>query len=170
LNYHFRAGGDLVDEPPYDVSDHTKNKLYLTLAFMYLIVCVLIVGQPIIYSDSNSQSHEISHNVTLWAEPENYSYCVDIWFYSNHQDALVGYEYLDFAHFPVRPESPNMMDDDLFDLPRALDRFWVRIELCQPLVDDECVYSLRILEIGEPLSFYLGNHNLTILVIRAPTE
>ena len=138
---------------------------------MYLFVWVLsIVGRPIVYNDSNSSSHEISHNVTLWAEPANYSYCLDIWFYSNHQDALIGHNYLDFAHFPVYPEDSNMTDDGLFYLPGTLDRFWVRIELCQEPVVEECVYSLHILTIGEKLRIHLGGHDFTILVTRTQAE
>ena len=172
LNHHRRDSGNLVDEPPYDVSERTKSKLYLALGFMILLIYILYaivrpLGLPPSYDDL-----EPTHDLTLWAEPENYTYHVRIEFYGSQQDAIADHNRLAAASPMVRPDMSNMTESCIYYLPRTPNLFWVRVG-CSSEVEveiGEWTYALCVLRIGEPLRLQLEGHDLTILVTRAQIE
>jgi len=105
LSHHHRASGNIVDEPPYDVPERTKNKLYLALGFMILLIyCLYSIGSL----NGTPYSYEPSHHVTLWAQPTNDTYYVRLEFYDTQQDALGEHNRLARRVIQV---GPDMTDD-----------------------------------------------------------
>lgn len=171
LSHHHRASGNLVDEPPYDVSERTKNRLYLALGFMILLIYVMyIVVFPIVSSPS-SDYWEPTHDIILWAEPANYTFHVELEFYGSQQDAIDEYNKLGEASPMVRPDMSNMTESCIYNLPLTPNLFWVRVGYAPQLNHDlgEWTYSLHVLRIGELLRVHLEGHDFTILVTRAQT-
>lgn len=171
LNYHHKASGKLVEEPPYYVPERTKNKLYLALGFMILLIYVLHIVVTPLGSPPLDHLEEPTHNITIWTEPMNCSCTLELEFYGSAQDAIGETNRL--AHSAPWIGINTTIDEDcVYTLPQAPSRFWVRIGYA-PLINcetGEWVYGLYVLEIGEQLRIHLGGHEFTILVTRAPTE
>ncbi len=161
-----------MDEPPYDVSERTKSKLYLALVFMILLIYVLYsVVRPLGFPPP-SDNLEPTHDITLWAEPANYTYHVGLEFYGSQQDAMTGHNRLAHAASMVRPDMPNMTESHVYTLPQTPNLFWVRVGYV-PEIDGslgEWTYSLHVLRIGELLRVHLGGHDFAILVTRAQSD
>ena len=177
LSRHHGASGNIVDEPPYDVPERTKNKLYLALGFMILLKYILYtvvrpLGLPPSYDDL-----EPTHDLTLWAEPTNDTYYVSLEFYVTQQDALGEHNILARRTIQVRPDMTNMTEYSIYALPQAPRSFWVRVvhaihrEVPGPDGDlYDRVYSVHLLRIGELLTVHLGDHEFSILVTPVQTE
>jgi len=171
VRYHHRASGSLVDEPPYDVPERTKNKLYLALGFMILLIYVLHIVVTPLGSPPLDYLEEPTHNITIWTEPMNYSRILELEFYGSAQDAIGKTNRL--AHAAPSIGINTTIDEDcVYTLPQTPRWFWVRIGYA-PLINcetGEWVYGLYVLEIGEQLRIQLGGHDFTILVTRAQTQ
>lgn len=171
LNYHHRASGKLVDEPPYDVSDHTKNKLYLTLGFMILLIYIMHIVVSPLGQPSPSDDLEPTHYITIWTEPMNHTFHMVFEFYSSPQDAMTENNRLAGAAPMVGPNTTSG-EYVVYRLPQTIDLFWVRVGYAPETNGDleEWTYGMYVLGIGEQLRIHLGGHDFTILVTRAQTE
>ena len=172
LVYHQRASSSLVDEPPYYVPERTKNKLYLTLVFMILLIYVLYLVVTSLGSPPLDHLEEPTHNITIWTEPMNYRCTLEFEFYSSPQDAMTENNRLAHAAPEIQRNETKREDVCLYTLPQAPSRFWVRIGYANLTNGEsgEWVYDVYALIIGEYLSIHLGGRDFTILVARAQAE
>jgi hypothetical protein len=171
LKYHHRTKGNLVDEPPYYVPERTKNKLYLALGFMILLIYVLHIiviplGQP-----PPSDDLEPTHYITIWTEPMNHTFHMRFEFYSSPQDAISENNRLS-GSAPMVGSNTTTGEDVVYRLPQTIDLFWVRVGYAPQTTEDllEWTYGLYALRIGEQLRIHLSGHDFTILVTRAQTQ
>ena len=167
MSGHQSRSEGLVDEPPYDVSERTKNKLYLALALMYLLIFGLSVVPRFVFPSGGlgDSTHQPLHQITFLYEPANYTYYVELEFYGSQQDALAEQDSLAYVEFVVGPGTTTRSEDLLY-LPLTTDLFWVRVHLCKLLDVEESWYSLQTLRIGNSLMCHVGGHDFTILVER----
>ena len=172
LKYHHGASGGLVDEPPYHVPERTKNKLYLALVFMILLIYVLHIVVTPLGSPPLDHLEQPTHNITIWTEPMNHSCTLELEFYSSPQDAMTENNRLAHAAPQIQRNETKKEDVCLYTLPQAPNRFWVRIGYANLTNGEsgEWVYNVYALIIGEQLSIHLGGRDFTILVTRAQTE
>ncbi len=168
---HHRLSGNLVDEPLHDVSERTKNNLYLALGFMMLLIYVIYIVVVPLGLPPPSDDLEPTHDIILWAEPANYTYTVLIEFYGSQQDAIDEYNRLGAASPTVRPDMGNMTESCIYRIPQTIDLFWVRVGYAPEIDHDlgEWTFSLHVLRIGELLRVHLEGHDFAILVTRAQT-
>ena len=171
LIYHRRASESLVDESPYYVPERTKNKLYLALIFMILLIYVIHIvvtplGQPPSFDDL-----EPTHDITIWTEPMNFTFHMMFEFYNSPQDAISENNRLSGAAPMVGPNTTTG-EYVVYRLPQTIDLFWVRIGYAPQTNGDlgEWTYGLYVLKIGEQLRIHLGGHDFTILVTRSQAE
>lgn len=172
LNYHHRASAKLVDEPPYYVPERTKNKLYLALVFMILLIYVIHIVVTPLGQRPQSVDLEPTHHITIWTEPVNYTCTLEFEFYNSPQDAMTESNRLAHAAPEIQRNEAKRDDVYLYTLPQAPNRFWVRIGYTNLTNGEpvEWVYDIYALIIGEHLSIHLGGRDFTILVTRAQNE
>lgn len=168
MKYHHRTSGNLVDEPPYYVPERTKNKLYLALGFMILLIYVLHIVVTPLGQPPPSDDLEPTHYITILTEPMNHTFHMRFDFYSSPQDAISENNRLSGSAPMVGPNTTTG-EDVVYRLPQTNDLFWVRVGYAPQTNEDllEWTYGLYALRIGEQLSIHLGGHDFTILVTRA---
>ena len=171
MSNHHRANESLVDEPPYDVPEHTKNKLYLTLGFMILLIYIVYIVVTPLGSPPPSDDLEPTHHITIWTEPMNHTSHMRFEFYGSPQDAISETNRLSGSAPMVGPNTTTE-EYAVYRLPQTFDLFWVRVGYAPQTDEDllEWTYGLYTMRIGEQLEIHLGGHEFTILVTRAQTE
>ncbi len=172
MNYHHKARGKLVEEPPYYVPERTKNKLYLALGFMILLIYVLHIVVTPLGRPPLDHLEEPTHNITIWTEPMNHRFPMLFEFYNSPQDAMTENNRLAGAAPSIQPNVTVREGVCLYTLPQTPSRFWVRIGYANLTngESEDWVYGVYALIIGEHLSIRLGGRDFTILVTRTQTE
>jgi hypothetical protein len=171
LRCHQRKSGNLVDEDPHYVPERTKNKLYLALAFMILLIYVIYIVVTPLGSPSLDYLEEPTHNITIWTEPMNHTFHMRFEFYSSPQDAISETNRLSGSAPMVGPNTTTG-EDVVYGLLQTIDLFWIRVGYAPQTNEDllEWSYGLYALRIGEHLRIHLSGHEFTILVTRAQTQ
>lgn len=166
LSHQQRKSTELVIEPPYDVDYQTKNKLYLALILMMIILFGIYSIEQYIASSQFDPIYEPSHNIILWTKSENYTYLVDIAFYGSKQDEIVEQNRLAQASISVRPDMSERIDSVLYALPYTQSVFWIRVGFGYEVAEDEWQweYTSDILKLGVELCVHIEGHEFVILV------
>ena len=166
LNHQHRKITELVIESSYEVDERTKNKLYLALVLMMILVFGLYGIERYVDLPQNEPTHEPSHDIIIWAIPENYTYEVEIFIYGNQQDAINGKNRLAGTSITVRPDMSGRIESALYSLPYTYNLLWLRIGFGYELAEDDWqwVYTFDILRLGVELYTHIEGHDFTILV------
>ena len=166
LSHQQKQNSNLVIEPPYDVDERTKNRLYLALILIMIFISGVYGIEQYVELPQNDSTYEPSHDIIIWAKPENYTYEVEIMFYGSKQDTITEHNRLAGTSVTVRPDMPERIESALYALPYTQSVFWIRIGFGYEVAEDEWqwVYTSDILRLGVELCVHIEGHEFVILV------
>ncbi len=155
-----------MNEPSYAVDWRVENKVYLALILMVILISAIYGTERYAELHANDRYYEHTHDMTVWAIPENYIYVVEIEFCSSREDAYAGQNVLMGTGVTVRPDMPEKIEQALYGLPVTYSGFWVRVGFGYELAENEWqwTYDYGSLQLGVETSFYLEGRVFTILV------
>lgn len=166
LSHHQREGAGLVIRPSYEVDEQTEKRLRRALVFMIVLLLVVYGIEQYDWSRQIDTTYEPSHDIILWTESENYTYEVEVSFYTNGQDAMYERNRVTQTSVTVRSDMPEMVESVVYNLPYTQDVFWVRVGFGKMLAEDEWewVYRTGTLRLGVKLVVNLEGHEFAVLV------
>jgi hypothetical protein len=108
---------------------------------------------------------EPTHNETLWVQPENYTYYLEIGFYNTQDDAFAERNMYITETSIIRPFSEEQRDSVLYGIPKTLDSVWLRIAYFEEGDDEDLAeFIVLMLTMGVSLHFRIEGHDFTILI------
>ncbi|MFX1416026.1 MAG: hypothetical protein ACFFC0_04390 [Promethearchaeota archaeon] len=108
---------------------------------------------------------EPTHNKTLWVQPENYTYYLDIEFYSSQEDAWASQNRYVGSTSAIRPFSEEKRESVLYGIPKTIDSLWLRIACFEEGENEDLAeFIVLMLTVGTPLYFRIEGHDFTLLI------
>ena len=108
---------------------------------------------------------EPTHDETLWVQPENYTYYLEIEFYSSQDDAWASQNRYVGSTSAIRPFSEEKRESVLYGIPKTIDSLWLRIAYFEEGENEDLAeFIVLMLTVGTSLHFRIEGHDFTLLV------
>jgi len=106
-----------------------------------------------------------THNETLWVQPENYTYYLEVGFYSTQEDAWASQNAYVRHTSVIRQSSDEKRESVLYGIPRTIDSLWLRIAYFEEGENEDLAeFIVLMLTMGTPLHFRIEGHDFTLLI------
>ncbi|MHA1925851.1 MAG: hypothetical protein ACW974_08035 [Candidatus Thorarchaeota archaeon] len=135
------------------------------------IILIVVVGLTVITISANLGRRSIdvfdepTHNKSLWVQPENYTYYLEVGFYSTQDDAFAERNRYVTVTSIIRPFSEEQRDSVLYGIPKSLGFLWLRIAYFGEGEDEDLAdFIVLKLTMGTPLNFRIEGHDFTLLI------